>query len=426
MSDIVKQRIFFWTALFYITYMIFPLLSDTFNIPVWLPSSITVLIILFLYFPYFSLSKNPLFLWTCIYSLLLFIYAMVGKDVTVGIGTIGASKALTIEMAWLLPPVCICSVLYFEEDDVLQDKLMKWSVFLLYASFVFTVPLMQKYGSIREALQEQNAANEGSGTTTKLMVPGLPSYALMHAYTLFLPALCFAVKRLGRTSILDRRKWLIAMAALLILVYVIFGTYVTTSYTIMLFILLFTIFYTGSSLDTFIFFFVMVVLFALYYSGVFVTILQTILPFFEGTVVEPKILGFINDLTVGNENASYLGVRENLHAVSWHGFINNPLFGGGQDTVGGHSTAVDRLGGMGILVFVPYFMIYFMFTKHMLRKFLTKQGRVFFLVLLAASATYLYEKGLWGAENWLFMMIITPYTILWIEKIALKQSGGIE
>lgn len=401
----LKKKTFLITALFYILYLIFPLFADTFNIPVWLPSMTAVAVMLYLYPKAFS---NNTIYWFLAYAIVLAIYVFVGRPLTIGIGTVHDSKKIFIEFSYILPTISIFSILLFLKDWVLTQKLIKWSLFILFASFIVSVPLMLRFNSIREALIEQS---QGS-----IKVPGLPDYSLMHAYTLFLPVLCYAAKVNQ-----GREKWL-AILGLSVLCFVIYDTFVTTSLLLMITIVLFTLFYTPKNASVFVFIatLLVIVVYVLYQFGFFVSFIDWIMPAFERTPVEKKLIDFKDSMLQGQITGSTITGRQNYHAVSWNSFFQNPFFG--TSVVGGHSSLIDRFGGMGFVAGLPFVMIFVSYIKRMVKLYNTKMAKAFFWAGIIAGFTYLYQKGNWGSESWLMYMVLMPMGILTFENIN-KNHG---
>lgn len=398
----IKKRIFLITALLYIVYLIFPLFSDTFNIPVWLPSMASVAVMVVLYPRAFA---NKTFYWFLAYAMVLGIYVLVGKPLTIGIGTVADNKKIFIEFAYILPVISLFSILCYLDDIEVTKQLMKWSVIMLFASFGVVVPLMLQYNSVREALSEQDET---------FNIPGLPGYSLMHAYTLFLPTLCYAAK-----LYMGWRKWL-AILGLGSLCFVIYDTFVTTSLLIMIVIILFTVFYTPRNTAIFLVIATLLVLvvYVLYKFGFFITLIDWIMPAFEDTAVESKLNDFKSSILQGQVTGVTVVSRQNLHAISWNSFFKNPFFG--TSIVGGHSSLIDRFGGMGFFAGFPFVMIFVSFVKRMVKLFETKMAKVFFWIGTMSAFVFLYEKGNWGNEAWLIYMVLMPMGILVFEKSRTK------
>lgn len=405
----VKKRIFFIVALFYIVYIIFPLFADVINIPVWLPSIAVCAIIMPLYSRAYS---NDTVKWFLVYAVALILYMLVGRPLSLGIGSIADSKKFLVEMAFILPSVSIFSVLVSMRDNELLNKLMKWSVMILFASFVVAVPLMLSYNSIREAMVE--AENQDS-----LKVLGLPSYGLMHAYTLFLPVFCFLVK------FCEGKKKLLYFFGLAVLCFVIYDTFVTTSLVLMIAILIFTVLYSSKNQQQSLLVLIVatVFFFVLYEVGFFVTLIDLIMPFFEDTAVEPKLIDIKNSMMQGYVTGESITARQDHHAVSIESFLSNPIFGSSKSE--GHSTLLDRFGGMGLVVGIPYIMIIISFVKKMSLMYKTKMAKSFFKIGVLVSFVYLYNKGNWGSESWLLLMVLLPFGLLAAEQNVMCQSHNI-
>lgn len=119
---------------------------------------------------------------------MLTVYVLIGKDLTIGIGTVKDSYKIFIEIAWIFPTVSICCVLLYLSDLKVNSYLVNWSTIILYVSFVVAIPLMLRYNSLREALMIEGEE--------MAHIAGLPGYSLMHSYTLFMPVMCYAAKTL--------------------------------------------------------------------------------------------------------------------------------------------------------------------------------------------------------------------------------------
>lgn len=400
-----KNKLFLIVALFYTLYIIFPLFADIMRLPVWLPSLASTIVMFILYPRAF---QNKIFYWFLVYALVLAFFLSVGKPLTIGIGTIQDNKKILIEFAYILPSISIFSILRHLNNYKITQKYVYWSVAFLYVSFIIAVPLMQRYSSLREAMAEQE---------NSIDIPGLPGYSLMHAYTLFAPPLCYGLRYA------NKKIRLISIVALAILSLVIISTYVTTSLIVLLGIIIFTILY--SSKRTLLFWGVMsliaLILYICYEDGLFVDFIDWIKPWFSDTAVEQKLDDFRASMVEGQLTGGTITVRQNLHDISWNSFFENPLWG--TSVVGGHSAIIDRLGGLGLMGALPFLMIIITFTIHAKKMLFTKESRSFFILGIVASFLYLYEKGLWGAESWLIMMVMTPMAICVLEKSLISSKS---
>lgn len=284
---------------------------------------------------------------------------------------------------------------------------MKWTVAMLFISFIVAVPLMLTYNSLREAMDVENHE--------ELKVAGLPSYSLMHAYTLFLPVLCYSVRAV------EGKKKVIAFILLAIMCFVIYDTFVTTSLVLMILVLLFTLLHSDKkkSLSWFVISGAVVFSYILYQTGFFISLIDAIMPAFEGTAVEPKLLDMRDSMMQGQLTGASLTGRQDYHSNSIESFFQNPLFGG--ERAGGHSSLMDRLGGMGLMVGVPFIMIFVSQIKTIKPLFKTRLAKTFFWVGIVVSLVYLYNKGNWGCESWLFFMVIMPIGLLEVENSVTQK-----
>lgn len=393
-----RKSLFFIVAMLYIIYTIFPLFSDLIAIPVWLPSLGAFVVMALLYPQAFA---NKTVVWFGVYALLLTIYIFAGRPLTIGIGTVEDSKKIFIEFAYILPTLGIFSILYYLKDLTLIRRVIVWSAVILYLSFIVAVPLMTQYNSLRSALDESDQ---------ELGIPGLPGYSLMHAYTLFLPVMCYAVKRF------KGKRELLFLAALAVLCFVIYDTFVSASLFLMLAILFFTFFYNERSSSVFwiIFGFLAVIFIVLYEMGLFILLIDWVYPLFEGSPVAGKLIDIQASMYAGEVVGGNLVGRQELHAISWNSFFKNPLFG--TSVVGGHSVLIDRLGGMGLVVFVPFAMMIITAIQRLTELYATSFARMFYMAGVIAGVLLMYEKGLWGCESWLMFFVLMPFGILLYEK----------
>lgn len=398
----IKEKVFIFTALFYIVYLVFPLFSDTFNIPVWLPSMASVAVMVVLYPRAFA---NKTFYWFLAYAMVLGIYVLVGKPLTIGIGSIVDKRKIIIEFAFILPTLSIISILTYLNNIKLARTLIKWFVIILFASFIVAYPLMVQFNSLRHVYFDEGL---------EFNIKGLPSYSLMHSYLFLIPLLCYAYKSA------TKYKWLVLMA-IIASSFVIIRTDVGTCIILMVFLYIISLGYQENR-SAYYWLILTVVLLILYflYQIFFVDLINILLPYFEGTSFEKKLVS----MQILSEEAQLSGnfeTRNNLHLISFESFLSHPLFG--NSVVGGHSVLIDRLGGMGLATFIPYIMIYISQIRQMKKRYQTKMARDYYFFGVVAGFVFLYEKGLWGCECWLMYMVLMPMGIWVLEKQKLKSKN---
>jgi len=396
----LKKRFFLITALLYILYTIFPLFADIISIPVWLPSMTSVGVFAILYPRAFA---NRTFYWFLAYAVVLGICVLIGKPLTIGIGTIADRRKIIIEFAFILPTISIISILSYLNDIKLTRALIKWFVIILFASFIVAYPLMVQYNSLRHAFFDEDLA---------FNIKGLPSYSLMHSYLFIIPLLCYAYK----STI--KHKWLFLMA-IIASSFVIIRTDVGTCIILMVLLYMISLGYQENR-SAYYWLLLTMALLILYflYQIFFVELIDILLPYFEDTSFAKKLVS----MQISSEEAQLSGnfeTRNNLHLISFESFLANPLFGNSK--VGGHSVLIDRLGGMGLVTFIPYIMIYISQIRQMRKLYQTKMARDYYFFGVLAGFVFLYEKGLWGCECWLMYMVVMPMGIWVLEKRKLKS-----
>lgn len=405
----LKKRIFLFVSSFYIVFVTFPLFGHLIPIPDWLVN-LFVFVSLFLIYP--TAYFNKTFFWFVLYAIVLFLFVLGGKPLTIGIGTVADSKKIIIEYAFLLPTLSIFSILHYLRDSELIRKISFVGVFSIFASFLFIIPQI-----LSDNLILRNAYNlflEDSKIT-----PGIPNYLLMHAYTLIVSPIIYGIK-----ISTPPKKWILFIF-LIMLLYVILNTYVTTSLILVLSIIILSIVYSDKNRirSLLIAFLSILLLLILHISGIFVHFFDFLIAFFEGTAVQPKIEGFKYIYLFGDieQSGGHITGRMSFHDMSWKAFSENFLIGG-TSPVGGHSQLIDRLGGMGLVAFIPFIMMIFAQIKMVLKMITNSEQRLFYYLGLGVAFAILYQKGLFGQEGWLFMMVLLPGLLITFRNFRLLTT----
>ena len=396
---LLKKKVFLIVSLLYILYMVVPVVQSLAGVELWMVNLATF-ILLFALYP--AAFVNRVALWFGIYALILAIYVLLGKPLTIGIGAVADTKKIFIEYGFFLPTFSIFSILlYLKELRLFRTVGIGGSV-LVVISFLYLVPVLLADGNaMREAISMQQEYG--------MSIPGVPGYTLMHAYIIALPAVLYSTKQ--TKGVWTFVLWLV----LLLLLFVILHTYITTSLLIAVMIIVVAVLYDPRSIVKSIIVCLITLMFGyvLHLSGFFIQVFDAMLDFFADTAVEPKIEGFKYIYLYGDvENSSgHLTGRMDYHDMSWLAFSENFLVGG-TSPVGGHSSVLDRLGGMGLLATVPFLMIFITQARMILQILITAEEKLYYVLGLFAAATLLYQKGLFGQEGWLITMILMPGLIL--------------
>lgn len=390
-----KKNIFFLISLFYVIYVTFPLFSYLIPFPEWFINLSTFFLILILYPKAYA---NKAVLWFTIYAVILAFFVLGGKPLTIGIGTVTDSKKIFIEYAFLLPSLSIFSTLYYLNDYRLYRKIAIVCLLSIVISFLIIIPQILSNNNILRT-------NYSSYLNGGNRLPSIPNYLLMHAYVLLVSPILYGIRVFS-----GRNKWIL-LALLLIVVFVVINTYVTTSIIITFAMIAMIVVYKDKRRirNSILMSLILITVLFLHMSGAFVQIFDYLIDFFEGTAVQPKIEGFKYIYLFGDiENSGgHITGRMSRHDLSWDAFFENILIGG-RSPVGGHSSLIDRLGGMGLVTFIPFIMIIVAHVRLMLRVIVNSQQRLHYYLGLGAALLILYQKGLFGQEGWFFLMILLP------------------
>ncbi|KWW31950.1 MAG: Uncharacterized protein AUK63_46 [bacterium P3] len=400
-----KEKIFIGVVLFYITCLFFPVITGLLHIPVWFPSILVSVILLAMY-PKVVL-RNKTFYWLMLYFLIVFLFIIFGRTVKLDIGRSSSYVQLIIEYAFLLPNVIICLILLYLDDYRIVTILMKSTVMIIIVSFVVLLVLI---GNVD--LRRLSTAYEND---IEVQTPSFINYTLLHVYALLIPVVYYCCVKINGLY-----KYL-CIVLLVLLSYVVYKSSITASLIIGVVSLLLSISLSSKNIHRTVFF--ITVLFAtfivFYYSGVFVSILKGILPYFEGSAVEEKIEDALFLLSTGESGGSF-AAREDLHQRSWDSFFSNILIGGGM--AGGHSSLIDRLATMGLLGFIPYFMIYYSIIKQWVKHF-DRFGKRYYYLGVLSVVVMLYSKGLFGQEGNLVFMVLMPLFIMFPDTFLQRMDS---
>ncbi|MFR8835031.1 hypothetical protein [Bacteroides nordii] len=340
---------------------------------------------------------NRLMLWTFAYFMVLFLFVISGNDITIGIGKVAPSKKLLIELAWLLPSICVVSILRYKDNLKLYYYVAIISVSLYIISFLSVLPIIMEYDMRVIAIQEEAGVS----------IHGIPSYTLMHAFAISLPAAFMSCKAfIGKPRLV-----MLALAVCNIILVV--NTNITTSIVALLICIIFFLSYGGTQgFNFFRLAILSICIFVIWNLGLVEIFLNYMSGWFEGTAVQPKIESFIAVYQSGDLAADETGSisgRETLHAISIDSFLSNIFLGGGQ--VGGHSAILDRLGGMGLFCGIPFIMIFISQIVIWKKKIYDHLALMYYYLGVLVACIFLYTKGLFGEQGWFMISIFVPVVI---------------
>ena len=329
------------------------------------------------------------FIWFCIYDLILLLYVLLGKSFHInGLDqSLSAWYRMVIESAWILPSVFLAGFLTYKNKLRLYRTVSYVSIIVYLISFIFILPMLTADSNF---LREEG-------------------YDFMHTYALMIFPLCLCVKSAVR---MKRAIWLFLLLAI---GYMVIRTAITTSIVIALISIMVVLFYRpGNGMRTaFSFMFLAIIMLLLNSFGTFAAILDSLLPYFEGTPVEYKLQDIRESILRGSLIGDSLTVRMDLHTTSWTAFFRNPIIG--SEGVGGHSKILDLAGSAGLLAFVPYLMIILSVLKGYIRLVKLPESKAYLVISFLLSGIYLYTKGVFGTPGYLSMFVIVPSIIMSLD-----------
>ena len=391
-----KEKSFIAVTFFYIAYTIFPLFADTTGIPVYIPAMALVAALLMMYPKAFFGDSTK---WFVAYIGVLMLYTVLGKPIFIN----GLNRSLSpiyriiVESAWILPNITIMNVLLYRNDKRLFQIVGYGSIVLLVVAFLYILPLV---------VSSTNMLREDMEGFASIRPIGLPGYDLMHAYTLMILPLCLLVKEsVGKMKPL-------CLGLLLLFAYMITQTAVTTSLVVLSLAVLFVLLFDARKLLRSILILGMILLLGnvLDLQEFFLKIIDGLMPYFEDTAVAFKLEDLHTSLMQGRVTGSSLTGRMDYHQVSKDAFFANPIVG--TDRAGGHSKILDMLGAMGLLAFIPYFMIIYAGLRRYVFRVKDRELKSYLYFSFILAGVYLYTKGIFGNPGYLFTLVIVPSIIM--------------
>lgn len=404
----IREIFFLVLATFYVVYLIIPIFSFFIGLNISVVSIVTFAGMLVLY-PKAFLNKTSVL--GLIYLGVLFLYYLGGKELpSLGAGENPTLMRIIMATAFVIPNLAIYYILKHINSERMYRYFCWMPLVVLIISFATFTPLI--IGN-KEVLRQVTYTGGEFSTD-----PRLPHYSLLHAYVLIMPALILAVKVI-KTKI----RYLFLFVAIYDF-YVIAQSSVAATIVLAIISIAFMLIYdekdNNKSLLRALGFGAM--FFLLIEVGVVDAIMNAIVNIYEGTASSGKMQMF-RDMLSGKELAAGNSIdeRSQLHNISINAFFSNPLIG--SSPVGDHSCILDRLGGLGLIGFVPYVIFLFSVFKNVAKTFVSRNAKMGFYVVSFSVLLLLYQKGLFGQECWLFFIVLAPSILHYIENKTILKKG---
>lgn len=403
-----RETLFMVLATFYIAYLIIPIFSFFVGLDISVVSIVTFAG-LFMLYPRSFFDKTSIL--GLVYLGILFLYYLSSKELpSFGAGENPPLMRIIMATAFVIPNLAIYYILKYLHSEKIYRYFCWMPLVVLIISFATFTPLI--IGN-NEVLRQVTYVGGEFSTD-----PRLPHYSLLHAYVLIMPALILAFKVI---------KTKIRYPFLFVAIYdfyVIAQSSVAATIVLAIISIAFMLIYdekdNNKSLLRALGFGAM--FFLLIEVGVVDAIMNAIVNLYEGTASSGKMQMF-RDMLSGKELAAgnSLDTRSNLHNISINAFFANPLIG--STPVGGHSSILDRLGGLGLIGFVPYVIFLYSVFKNVAKTFVSRNAKMGFYVVSFSVFLLLYQKGLFGQECWLFFIVLAPSILHYIENTKMLKKG---
>ncbi len=403
-----KEFLFLALSTFYIVYLIVPIIGYLTGLNISLVSIATFTGLLVLYPKAFF---NKVSIAGGIYLFVLLLYYLTGKILPgLGAGDNSEFMRLTIAAAFILPNYALFSVVKFLRNDKLYSYLTWMPLVTLVVSFITFTPLIIGNNEVLRQVTYSTSENYNN--------PILPHYSLLHAYILIVPALLLAFRFFR-----DKRRFFFLFVTIYTL-FVIVQSSIATTIIMAVMVIVFLLMYSEKSEQKSIAraSAVVIIFFLLFQVGIIGSIMDSVASFYEGTASAGK-MRLLSDFLSGKELSSgnSFDERGGLHQISIDAFFAHPLIG--SDKVGEHSCILDRLGGLGLVGFIPYIYFVYCLIISTARTFTTKAGKTGFFVVTACAIILLYTKGTFGQECWLFLLVLAPSILHYTESQKHTNNG---
>ena len=404
----IRETFFLVLATFYVVFLIIPIFSFFIGLNISVVSIVTFAGMLLLY-PKAFLNKTSVL--GLIYLSILFLYYLGGKDLpSLGAGENPTLMRIIMATAFVIPNLAIYYILKHLNSERMYRYFCWMPIAVLIISFATFTPLIIGHNEVLR----QVTYTGGEFSTD----PRLPHYSLLHAYVLIMPALILAVK-----VIKTKLRYIFLLVAIYDF-YVIAQSSVAVTIVLAVISIAFMLIYdekdnNKSLLRTLGF----GALFFLFIEvGIVDAVMNMLVNLYDDTAAAGKMRLF-RDMLSGNELAAgnSLDTRRNLHNISINAFFANPLIG--SSPVGNHSCILDRLGGLGLIGFVPYVIFLFSVFKNVAKTFVSRNAKMGFYVVSFSVLLLLYQKGLFGQECWLFFIVLAPSILHYIENKTILKKG---
>ncbi len=214
--------------------------------------------------------------------------------------------------------MAISNICLYKKDYKSLYIISLFSLIILGITTLFTIPLLiENPDAVRDSVGY--VIDDDLQSLNEAQKEGIMNYATVHSVPFILPLLVFFSKRKSNKKV--KMIWLFIT---ILLLFLIIKSSTTTPIILSFIGIILALIINENKQTSFIKFFILGLLAALLAnSDLLVSFLEAIEPIFSGSAVGPKIEDFKKFIQVG-QVGSQIGVREDLHKLSWNTFFDKP------------------------------------------------------------------------------------------------------
>jgi len=402
----MKHILYKYITVIFLIFQLFP--------PIWLyiPISESLVLAIFvaitiMLFPDLLVSKSIMFL--LIYTLITFIKFLNGNAFFTPINNV-VVPFLNVSSALLM------TIYAFKYPNISYIKTIIITTFVLLTIMtIISIPQLIVYPNII-----RGASIFAAKSDNVIVYYWVIGYGTIHGLVAIFVPLVFLLKKTFR-----KNKWTFLLWGIetVLLFYIVFAANATTALLISTLAIIagliinFTNF-TLNNVTKLVLFGVICIL--LFNKTTIHSLLDIVQPHFsESSSNYVKIIEMKNYLTYGYTYGD-LGVRESLYKRSFSLFCESPFLGTTKpEQISLHSYILDRLAAVGIILFIPLFLIFASHIKFVYKRL--NQTKVVYAISCCCYLLMLYLKNDFGTGTFLFAFSILPILCLYIENILFKQ-----
>lgn len=248
---------------------------------------------------------------------------------------------------------------------------------------------------------------------TSLTLRGMSNYYLPHAMPMLIPPIVMGIKNKELPKTIHLLLFLL-LAVVFVLIYV---SYATTPLLFAILFLIVSLFVKqGSIRNNIVSFIIVIAIFAplLLSDELLLSLLVQVDSITGGEgELHGKIAMFQESLISGKATGD-MEERIDLYKES-ASFLKSNWIIGTNGPVGGHSVFIDVLASLGLIGFIPLFMIIYRQIKYTIG-YLPKPSHIYYYLSMAAGLLMLLTKSMNNWEMWLVLFCIAPLLTLQLSK----------